>query len=92
MEHTKKSKKAKQCITNKSRHSVLFNYAHYFRSFIEISNDCISKDQAEQVIEVLFRDAGFENKTELTWEDFRFLLRDHDKELGFSKLQFKGVT
>lgn len=71
--------------------SVLFNYTHYSRSFIEISNECISKDQADQVIEVMFREAGFENKTELTWEDFHYLLRDHDKELRFSRLQFKGV-
>nr|DBA31677.1 TPA: hypothetical protein GDO54_007470 [Pyxicephalus adspersus] len=61
------------------------------KSFIEISNDCISKDQAEEVIEVMFKEAGFENKTELTWEDFHYLLRDHDKELRLSKLQFKGM-
>ncbi|XP_069621909.1 dual oxidase 1 isoform X2 [Ranitomeya imitator] len=61
------------------------------KSFIEISNNCLTKDQAEQVIEVMFKEAGFENKNELTWEDFHFLLRDHDKELRFTKLQFKGM-
>ncbi|XP_073474996.1 dual oxidase 1-like isoform X2 [Aquarana catesbeiana] len=66
-------------------------FSTMLKSFIEISNECISKDQADQVIEVMFREAGFENKTELTWEDFHYLLRDHDKELRFSRLQFKGM-
>ncbi|XP_063786038.1 dual oxidase 1-like [Pseudophryne corroboree] len=61
------------------------------KSFIEISNNCLSKDQAEQVIEVMFTEAGFQNKSELTWEDFHYLLRDHDKELRFTKLRFKGM-
>ncbi|XP_053317810.1 dual oxidase 1-like [Spea bombifrons] len=61
------------------------------KSFIEISNNCLSKDQAEQVIESMFKEAGFENKTELTWEDFHYLLRDHDKELRLSQLRFKGM-
>uniref|UniRef100_A0A6I8QWT5 NAD(P)H oxidase (H2O2-forming) n=1 Tax=Xenopus tropicalis TaxID=8364 RepID=A0A6I8QWT5_XENTR len=61
------------------------------KSFIEISNNCISKDQTEQVIEIMFRDSGFQNKEELTLEDFHYLLRDHDKELRFSQLRFKGM-
>ncbi|KAM4677018.1 LOW QUALITY PROTEIN: dual oxidase 1-like [Discoglossus pictus] len=61
------------------------------KSFIEISNNCISKDQAEQVIEIMFQESGFENKEELTWEDFHYLLRDHDKELRLTQLRFKGM-
>ncbi|XP_053573547.1 dual oxidase 1-like [Bombina bombina] len=61
------------------------------KSFIEISNNCISKDQADQVIEIMFKDAGFQNKEELTWEDFHYLLRDHDKELRLTQLRFKGM-
>ncbi|KAM9311863.1 dual oxidase 1-like [Gastrophryne carolinensis] len=66
-------------------------FFNMLKSFIEISNGCLSKDQAEELIEVMFSEAGFENKTELTWEDFHYLLRDHDKELGFAKLCFKGM-
>ncbi|KAM4746802.1 dual oxidase 1-like [Rhinophrynus dorsalis] len=61
------------------------------KSFIEISNNCISKDQAEQVTEIMFKEAGFQNKEELTWEDFHYMLRDHDKELRFTQLRFKGM-
>ncbi|XP_075432016.1 dual oxidase 1-like isoform X2 [Ascaphus truei] len=61
------------------------------KSFIEISNNCLSKDQAEQVVEIMFKEAGFQNKEELTWEDFHYLLRDHNKELQFTQLRFKGM-
>ncbi|XP_063305234.1 dual oxidase 1-like [Pelobates fuscus] len=61
------------------------------KSFMEISNNCLSKDQAEQVIESMFNEAGFKQKAELTWEDFHYLLRDHDKELQLTQLRFKGM-
>ncbi|KAG8440375.1 hypothetical protein GDO86_006217 [Hymenochirus boettgeri] len=61
------------------------------KSFIEISNNCISRDETEQVIEIMFKEAGFQHKEELTWEDFHYLLRDHDKELRFTQLRFKGM-
>uniref|UniRef100_A0A8C5P907 NAD(P)H oxidase (H2O2-forming) n=1 Tax=Leptobrachium leishanense TaxID=445787 RepID=A0A8C5P907_9ANUR len=61
------------------------------KSFIEISNNCLSSDQTEQVVESMFKEAGFEKKAELTWEDFHFLLRDHDKELRLTQLRFKGM-
>ncbi|XP_069078431.1 dual oxidase 1-like isoform X1 [Pleurodeles waltl] len=61
------------------------------KSFIEMSNNCLSRDQTKQVIESMFREAGFQDKEELTWEDFHYMLRDHDKELRFTQLRFKGV-
>lgn len=36
--------------------------------------------------------AGFNNKEQISWEDFHFLLADHDKELQFAKLNVKGQT
>ncbi|XP_061451047.1 dual oxidase 2 [Rhineura floridana] len=61
------------------------------RSFIEISNNCLSRDQTEQVVESLFKESGFQDKEELTWEDFHYMLRDHDNELRFTHLCVKGV-
>ncbi|MEJ1278669.1 dual oxidase 2 [Cricetulus griseus] len=61
------------------------------RSFIEISNNCLSKAQLTQVVESMFRESGFQDKEELTWEDFHFMLRDHDNDLRFTKLCVKGV-
>ncbi|CAM4526679.1 dual oxidase 2 [Lepidochelys kempii] len=61
------------------------------RSFIEIANNCLSGDQMEQVIESMFQASGFQEKEELTWEDFHYMLRDHDSELRFTQLCIKGV-
>lgn len=60
------------------------------RSFIEISNNCLSREQAEQVTESMFRASGFQDRDELTWEDFHYMLRDHDSELRFTQLCIKG--
>nr|XP_027781806.1 dual oxidase 2 [Marmota flaviventris] len=60
------------------------------RSFIEISNNCLSKAQLAEVVESMFRESGFQDKEELTWEDFHFMLRDHDNELRFTQLCVKG--
>ncbi|XP_015262377.1 PREDICTED: dual oxidase 2-like [Gekko japonicus] len=60
------------------------------RSFIEISNNCLTRDQTEQVIESMFRESGFQDKEELTCEDFHYMLRDHDNELRLTQLCVKG--
>lgn len=59
-------------------------------SFIEISNNCLSKAQLAEVVESMFRESGFQDKEELTWEDFHFMLRDHDSELRFTQLCVRG--
>ncbi|ELK05460.1 Dual oxidase 2 [Pteropus alecto] len=60
------------------------------RSFIEISNNCLSKAQLAEVVESMFRESGFQDKEELTWEDFHFMLRDHDSELRSTQLCVRG--
>ncbi|XP_036124234.1 dual oxidase 2 [Molossus molossus] len=60
------------------------------RSFIEISNNCLSKAQLAEVVESMFRESGFQDKEELTWEDFHFMLRDHDSELRRTQLCIRG--
>uniref|UniRef100_UPI00398F410F dual oxidase 2 n=1 Tax=Pristiophorus japonicus TaxID=55135 RepID=UPI00398F410F len=61
------------------------------RSFIEISNNCLSKAQAKEVMDSLFKEAGFQDKEDLTWEDFHYLFRDHGDELQFAQLTVKGM-
>lgn len=43
-----------------------------------------------EVVESMFRESGFQDKEELTWEDFHFMLRDHDSDLRFTQLCVKG--
>ncbi|CAH6787971.1 dual oxidase 1 [Phodopus roborovskii] len=66
-------------------------FIRMLRSFIEISNNCLSKAQLTEVVESMFRESGFQDKEELTWEDFHFMLRDHDNDLRFTQLCVKGV-
>lgn len=60
------------------------------RSFIEISNGALSKSQAEDGIKAMMQTAGFDHKEKISWQDFHFLLRDHEKELQFAQLNVKG--
>ncbi|XP_068170354.1 dual oxidase 1 isoform X2 [Antennarius striatus] len=66
-------------------------FARMLRSFIEISNGALSKSQAEDGIKAMLQAAGFDDKERISWEDFHFLLRDHDKELQFAQLNVKGM-
>ncbi|XP_053175774.1 dual oxidase 1 [Scomber japonicus] len=66
-------------------------FARMLRSFIEISNGALSKSQVEDGIKAMMQAAGFDYKEKITWEDFHFLLRDHEKELQFAQLNVKGL-
>ncbi|KAG8012730.1 Dual oxidase 1 [Nibea albiflora] len=66
-------------------------FVRMLRSFIEISNGALSKSQAEDGIQAMMQAAGFDDKDKITWEDFHFLLRDHEKELQFAQLNVKGM-
>uniref|UniRef100_A0A803VN25 NAD(P)H oxidase (H2O2-forming) n=1 Tax=Ficedula albicollis TaxID=59894 RepID=A0A803VN25_FICAL len=65
-------------------------FLRMLRSFIEISNNCLSREQAEQVTESMFQASGFQDRDELTWENFHYMLRDHDSELRLTQLCVKG--
>ncbi|XP_077372320.1 dual oxidase 2 isoform X2 [Festucalex cinctus] len=67
------------------------DFARMLRSLIEISNGALSKCQTDDAIRAMMQAAGFDNKENITWEDFHFLLRDHEKELQFAQLNVKGV-
>ncbi|KAM6960644.1 dual oxidase 2 [Aplochiton taeniatus] len=66
-------------------------FSRMFRSFIEISNGTLTKSQADEAIQAMLQAAGFDAKEHVTWEDFHFLLRDHEKELMFAQLNVKGM-
>uniref|UniRef100_A0A3Q1IJ15 NAD(P)H oxidase (H2O2-forming) n=1 Tax=Anabas testudineus TaxID=64144 RepID=A0A3Q1IJ15_ANATE len=66
-------------------------FARMLRSFIEISNGALSKSQSEDAIRTMMKAAGFDDKEKISWEDFHFLLRDHEKDLQFAQLNVKGM-
>uniref|UniRef100_A0A3Q3BIC3 NAD(P)H oxidase (H2O2-forming) n=1 Tax=Kryptolebias marmoratus TaxID=37003 RepID=A0A3Q3BIC3_KRYMA len=65
-------------------------FARMLRSFIELSNGALSKTQAEDGIKAMMQAAGFDDKEQISWPDFHFLLKDHEKELQFAQLNVKG--
>ncbi|XP_077451407.1 dual oxidase 1 [Stigmatopora argus] len=65
-------------------------FARMLRSFIEISNGALSKKQTEDAIRATMQAAGFNDKENISWEDFHFLLRDHERVLQFAQLNVKG--
>ncbi|KAI1904336.1 hypothetical protein AGOR_G00004610 [Albula goreensis] len=67
------------------------DFSRLLRSFIEISSSCLSKSRADEAIMAMLQAAGFDSKDQITWEDFHFLLRDHEKELQFTQLNVKGM-
>ncbi|OWK09826.1 DUOX1 [Cervus elaphus hippelaphus] len=49
-------------------------FIRMLRSFIEISNNCLTKTQLTEVVESMFRESGFQDKQELTVTSFQPLL------------------
>ena len=60
------------------------------KAMMEMVNAQVSPDQMDQLIESMFAAAGFQNKQDLTLEDFNVLLRDHKEELSSAHLNVKG--
>ena len=61
------------------------------RAMMELVNASVSPDQMDGLIDSMFTSAGFQNKQELTLEDFNVLLRDHKEALSSAHLNISGV-
>lgn len=59
-------------------------------SFAEISSNSIETARTKEAVDSMLKEVGFQDKTELTWEDFHFLLRDQEKNLFFSNMAVPG--
>ena len=61
------------------------------KAMMELVNASVTPDQIDGLIESMFTSAGFQNKQELTLEDFNVLLRDHKEQLSSAHLNIAGV-
>jgi dual oxidase len=61
------------------------------KAMMELVNASVSPDQMDGLIESMFLSAGFQNKQELTLDDFNVLLRDHKEQLSSAHLNISGV-
>ena len=66
------------------------SFKKMLKAMMELVNTQVSGDQMDQLIESMFTSAGFQNKQELTLEDFNVLLRDHKEQLSNARLNVSG--
>ena len=57
---------------------------------MEIANTSIETSQLDEVINSMFIAAGFENKEELTLQDFLILMAEHKDHFSESSLEMSG--
>ena len=66
------------------------SFKKMLKAMMELVNTQVSVDQMDQLIESMFTSAGFQNKQELTLDDFNILLRDHKEQLSNAHLNVTG--
>ena len=57
------------------------------KAMMELVNASVAPDQMDQLINSMFTSAGFQNKQDLTLDDFNVLMRDHKEELSSARLK-----
>ena len=65
-------------------------FCDMLKGMMELVNTTVNPDQLDQLIDSMFAAAGFQNKQQLTLEDFNVLLRDHKEELHNARLNITG--
>ena len=61
------------------------------KSMMELVNASVTPDQMDELVDNMFKSVGFQNKENLTAQDFKLLMRDHKEELSNAKLNVAGV-
>ena len=75
---------------DKSGHLDRNEFKKMLIAMMQMVNAQVSPDQMDQLVDSMFTAAGFQNKQELTLEDFNVLLRDHKEELSNAHLNVTG--
>jgi len=57
---------------------------------VELGNEKIEEDKIDDVINHLFQQAGFENKPEISFNEFQQVLRDYSEELNYMSLDVQS--
>ena len=75
---------------DKSGYLDRIEFKKMLKAMMEMVNAQVTPDQMDQLVESMFTSAGFQNKQELTLEDFNVLLRDHKEQLSNAHLNVSG--
>ncbi|XP_033120574.1 dual oxidase 2-like isoform X2 [Anneissia japonica] len=60
------------------------------KSMMEVVSADLEPTQLEEVVQTMFKSAGFESKNELSLQDFNILMGEHKEELSNAALQIQG--
>ena len=67
-----------------------FNLCFCSRSFMELVNADVESDQLDALTDSMFSQAGFTNKNELTFDDFRAVMAEYKENLDEAQLNLSG--
>ena len=65
-------------------------FKEMLKGMMEMVNASVNPDQMDSLIDSMFAAAGFQNKTQLNFDDFLVLMRDHKEELSDARLNVAG--
>ena len=56
---------------------------------VELGNEKIEEDKIDDLVDRLFRETGFDNKSEISFDEFQQVLRDYSEQLSYMSLDMQ---
>lgn len=57
---------------------------------MELASESVTEDKIEEVIDVMFNNAGLDKKKAITFKDFSNLLNEYKSEFNHASLSWEG--
>jgi len=62
---------------------------YHVRSLVELGNEKIEEDKIDDLVNRMFQETGFNNKSEISLVEFQQVLRDYSQELSYMSLDMQ---
>jgi len=59
------------------------------RSMVELGNEKIEEDKIDDLVNSMFHGSGFDNKSEISVDEFQTVLRNYSEELSYMSLDMQ---
>jgi len=59
------------------------------RSLVDLGNEKIEENKIDDLVTSMFQRAGFDNKSEISFNEFQQVLRDYKDELNYMSLDMQ---
>jgi len=56
---------------------------------VELGNEKIEEDKIDELVDSLFQRTGFDNKSDISFDEFQQVLRDYSEELSYMSLDMQ---